>query len=156
MNNNNKKSEKNPIKIFSKASINASIKKKTNFNKNENGIISYDNNKNKKTHEIKLKEIELLEKELHNIESQNELILKNMNSLKDKQNNLLEKLNKINDSYEKENNELNELKETNKIKNKEYFQLLHLRIQQQISNSIDSNINIMNNIIINNANIIKN
>ena len=50
----------------------------------------------------------------------------------------MKKHEKIKNEANKEQKELNELKSFYEAKNREYLQLLHLRIQQQISNSLDS------------------
>lgn len=130
----NKKSNKNPTKIFLKSSL------KENQIKENQKEISLESKKNKEIHEKKLKEIQRLEKELNNIEKQNELTSKELYSLKIKYNNLTEKEEKINNEVENENRELEQLKEINITKNREYRHLLQLR-NRQINNNTSNNNN---------------
>ena len=125
----NKKSNKNPTKIFLKSSLKENQKE-----------VSLESKKNKEIHEKKLKEIQRLEKELNNIEKQNELTSKELYSLKIKYNNLTEKEEKINNEVENENRELEQLKEINITKNREYRHLLQLR-NRQINNNTSNNNN---------------
>lgn len=131
---NNKKSNKNPTKIFLKSSL------KENQIKENQKEVSLESKKNKEIHEKKLKEIQRLEKELNNIEKQNELTSKELYSLKIKYNNLTEKEEKINNEVENENRELEQLKEINITKNREYRHLLELR-NRQINNNTSNNNN---------------
>lgn len=132
MYNSGKKSNKKPVKIVL-SSTNKSYKD------NQKEVLStLDNNKNKLIHEKKLKEIELLERELNNIENQNNLLSNEINIIKDKQKTLSENFSKISTEVERHNNELIDLKKINLIKNKEYLLLLNFRIRQQIFNSLNS------------------
>ena len=138
-----KKESKTPVKLFLKTSNNKSKKKSNNNNNNNKNKISHlDNSKNRAIHEAKLKEMKLLEKELNDIENQNELLSKEKDTLKDKRKNISEKYNIINTEAEKEQKELSDLQKTNLIKNKVYLELLNLRIQQQVINSISSMLNL--------------
>ena len=141
----NKKSNKNPTKIFLKSSL------KENQIKENQKEISLESKKNKEIHEKKLKEIQRLEKELNNIEKQNELTSKELYSLKIKYNNLTEKEEKINNEVENENRELEQLKEINITKNREYRHLLELR-NRQINNNTSNNNNDTNQNITSNRN----
>ena len=119
-------------------------------NKKNKEISSIENNKYKIIHNNKLNEIDRLLKDLNYIETENNSLSLEIEKLKEKENSILEKFNRINNDYIKEKNELNEMKNINKIKNEAYIKLLHLRIQQQLSNSLnsllyqdnDSNINV--------------
>ena len=113
-------------------------KPKIIHNKKNNEISSIENNKYKIIHINKLKEIDSLLKQLEHIETENNSLSLEIIKLKDKQNDILVKYNKINDEYTKEKNELNELKNINKTENEKYLKLLHLRIQQQLTNSLNS------------------
>ena len=142
----NKKSNKNPTKIFLKSSL------KENQIKENQKEISLESKKNKEIHEKKLKEIQRLEKELNNIEKQNELTSKELYSLKIKYNNLTEKEEKINNEVETENRELEQLKEINITKNREYRHLLQLRNRQINNNTYNNNNNDTNQNITSNRN----
>ena len=99
------------------------------------------NNQNKIIHEKNIKEIELLEQKLNEIEKQNELILKEKNLLKNKQKYLEENYDIINKELQKENAELNELKEANKAKNREYIKLQDLKYRYMNNNHRNNNNN---------------
>ena len=107
-------------------------------NKKNKEISSIENNKYKIIHNNKLKEIDRLLKDLNYIETENNLLSLEIEKLKEKENSIQEKFNVINNDYIKEKNELNEMKNINKEKNEIYIKLLHLRIQQQLSNSLNS------------------
>ena len=129
-------------------------------NKKNKEISSIENNKYKIIHNNKLNEIDRLLKDLNYIETENNSLSLEIEKLKEKENSILEKFNRINNDYIKEKNELNEMKNINKIKNEAYIKLLHLRIQQQLSNSLnsllyqdnDSNINVSPDNLNNNIN----
>ena len=129
-------------------------------NKKNKEISSIENNKYKIIHNNKLNEIDRLLKDLNYIETKNNSLSLEIEKLKEKENSILEKFNRINNDYIKEKNELNEMKNINKIKNEAYIKLLHLRIQQQLSNSLnsllyqdnDSNINVSPDNLNNNIN----
>ena len=129
-------------------------------NKKNKEISSIENNKYKIIHNNKLNEIDRLLKDLNYIETENNSLSLEIEKLKEKENSILEKFNRINNDYIKEKNELNEMKNINKIKNETYIKLLHLRIQQQLSNSLnsllyqdnDSNINVSPDNLNNNIN----
>ena len=107
-------------------------------NKKNKEISSIENNKYKIIHNNKLNEIDRLLKDLNYIEAENNSLSLEIEKLKEKENSILENFNRINNDYVKEKNELNEMKNINKIKNETYIKLLHLRIQQQLSNSLNS------------------
>ena len=91
-------------------------------------------------HENNLKVIQILQKQLDDLESENNNILKEMNNLKETENALMEEYNKINENIEKEQETFENLKVLNDSKNKEYLHLLHLR-NQQSQNQENSSIN---------------
>ena len=138
---NNKVSPK-PIKIFlkssnSKNSINNPEEKTSN---NENMNSTSEISINQILHETKLKEIEILQKELEEIDIQNESIEQDIIIAKESQKNLQEKYLKLNEEYNKENLELNKLKEINITKSNEFQRLNQIR-QQQIDNTNNNNNN---------------
>ena len=142
----NKKTNKKPIKIIIKSSINSSQKlsniknEETQYKDNpiENSFSEI--NKNKISHENKLKQIELLEKELKDIEKENDLILKEMSIIKNINKKLVENYNKINNVLEKEKGDLDQIKEINSSKNREYLELSRLR-RENINNNSNNNEN---------------
>ena len=142
----NKKPNKKPIKIIIKSSINSSQKlsniknEETQYKDNpiENSFSEI--NKNKISHENKLKQIELLEKELKDIEKENDLILKEMSIIKNINKKLVENYNKINNELEKEKGDLDQIKEINSSKNREYLELSRLR-RENINNNSNNNEN---------------
>jgi len=143
MHESSKKVNEKPIKIFLKSTGHNSNEKSTAKKIEEKVIQSEDksiidtNNQDKKIHEEKFKEIEQLQKELYNMEKENELILKEISVLKVKNKELSEKEKKMNTEIEAEREELNDLKEINTEKNREYLHLSHLRLEQQ---RIDENL----------------
>ena len=102
-------------------------------------------NKDKIIHENNLRVIEMLQADLDITEKDNELLLKEMELLKEQKKELLEKYEKIRDDLENEKTELEQLKDINDEKNREYLQLMHLRHQNIMNNhnssSNDSNRN---------------
>ena len=109
---------------------------------NEPPELSDTQKKNKIIHENNLKVIQLLQKQLNDLETENNSILSEMNNLKEAENNLMEEYNKINEDIEKEQEKFENLKVINDSKNKEYLHLLHLKNQQtqnQENNSINTN-----------------
>ena len=140
-----------PIKILIKSSLNTS-KKITNIkeeetqykdNKFENSFS--ENIKNKMIHENKVKEIKLLQKELNDIENENDLLLKEMSIIKNIEKKLEENYNKINNELEQENDELGQLKQINSSKNREFLELSRLRRENMNNNNTDNNQNNNNN-----------
>jgi hypothetical protein len=97
-------------------------------------------NKDKIIHENNLRVIEMLQADLDITEKDNELLLKEMELLKEQKKELLEKYEKIRDDLENEKTELEQLKDINDEKNREYLQLMHLR-HQNIMNNHNSNSN---------------
>ena len=97
-------------------------------------------NKEKIIHENNLRVIEMLQADLDITEKDNELLLKEMELLKEQKKELLEKYEKIRDDLENEKTELEQLKDINDEKNREYLQLMHLR-HQNIMNNHNSNSN---------------
>ena len=132
-----------PIKIFLKPSNSKNNSEEKDIN-NENQISSSDININQMIHETKLKTIEILQKELEELEMQSESINDEILSSTEIQKNLQEKYLKLNEEYNKESQELNKLKEINISKNNEYQRILQIR-QQQINNNNQNNNNIINN-----------
>ena len=151
MHESNKKTSKKPIKILIKSSLNTSKKisnikeEETQYKDNllDNSFIEI--NKNKIIHENKLKEIEFLEKELNDIEKENDLILKKLSTIKNIKKNLEENYNKINNEIEKEKGELGQLKDINSSKNREYLELSRLRRESINNNNSNNSENIQNN-----------
>ncbi len=130
-----KKTNKKPVKLYLKTSKIipekiSSIKEEEKEYKNNQKENSFSNNNNKINHENNIKLIEDLNNELNDLEKQNDLILKEISSLKIQQNDFEEKYNEIKEEIETENEELNDLKETNITKNREYLELLRRRHQQ--------------------------
>ena len=82
----------------------------------------------------------MLQADLDITEKDNELLLKEMELLKEQKKELLEKYEKIRDDLENEKTELEQLKDINDEKNREYLQLMHLR-HQNIMNNHNSNSN---------------
>lgn len=147
-----------PVKLFLKtpattAKKKSKIKSIDKEKKPKEQTISPEININKhQDHENNLKEIELLKKELNDIVEQNESISNELITIKKKQNDINDEYKLVNENEMKENNELNELKELYEMKNREYLSLCHLRIRQQINNSIFSVINHGNSLSENNTN----
>ena len=146
----NKKTNKKPIKILIKSSLNASTKisnikeEETQYKDNQLENSFSDIDKNKKIHENKLKQIELLENELNDIEKENGLILKEKSILKNIKKKLEEDYNKIKIEIEEQNDELTQLKEINSIKNREYLELSRLRSENMDNYSNSSRTNSQN------------
>ena len=137
----NNKTSLKPIKIFLKSS---------NSNKIINNLEEKDKNKeslppsseiniNQIFHETKLREIEILQQELKELEIKNDSIEKQIISENDSNIKLQEKYNKLSDKCNKENQELIRLKEINVSKNFEYQRIN--RIRQHQLNSINENNN---------------
>ena len=99
-------------------------------NKDNNEILS--EIENKKIHESKLLKIQLLEKELKQIENQNENESNEMKVLISEQNKLSEKYNNIIKQIDFEKISLEKVKNINSLKNHEYLQ--KLRIKEEIDN----------------------
>jgi len=104
---------------------------------NEQNKQNKDNNEiseieNKKIHESKLLKIQLLEKELKQIENQNENESNEMKVLTSEQNKLSEKYNNIIKQIDFEKISLEKVKDINRLKNHEYLQ--KLRIKEEIDN----------------------
>ena len=85
-------------------------------------------------HAENLKQIEILIKELNNINNQNKLISKEINSLKIKQKNKVENYNKIINDINKQKLDLNKIKEIYNEKNREYIQLRNQHREMMIRN----------------------
>ena len=137
----NNKTSLKPIKIFLKSSnSNKIINNLEEKDKNkENPPPSSDININQILHETKLREIEILQQELKELEIKNDSIEKQIISENDSNIKLQEKYNKLNDKYNKENQELIRLKEINVSKNFEYQRIN--RIRQHQLNSINEHNN---------------
>ena len=136
----NNKSSSKPIKIFLKASnSNNIINNLEEKDKNKENPPSSNININQILHETKLREIEILQQELKELEIKNDSIEKQIISGIDSNIKLEEKCNKLNDKYNKENQELSRLKEINTSKNFEYQRIN--RIRQHQLNSINENNN---------------
>ena len=151
---NNDKTPAKPIKIFLKASnsknnIDNPEEKKTN---NENSPPSSNISINQILHQTKLKEIEILQQELKQLENQNDSIEEQILSEKESFSNLQEKYNKLNDEYNKETLQLNQLKQINVTKNLEYQQIYRIRQQQLNELNENNNNNESNNSNRNNEN----
>lgn len=80
-------------------------------------------NKKIKIHEDNLSKLVMLQKELDNLQKENELISKEINSFKKEEKIQLQNYNKIIKDINKENIECNKIKEINNKKNREYSQL---------------------------------
>ena len=87
-----------------------------------------------KTHDKNLKKIEILLKELDNIDNQNKLISKEIISLKKTQKSQIENYNKIINDINKEKLDLNKIKEIYNKKNREYIQLRNHHRELMIRN----------------------
>ena len=125
-----------PIKLYlNTAALSASkktlkINDQNNQNKDNNEILS--ENENKKIHESQLLKIQLLEKELKQIENKNELASNEMKLLKSEQNKLSDKYNNIIKQIDFEKINLEKIKDINRLKNHEYLQ--KLRIKEELDN----------------------
>ena len=141
-----KKENKKSIKILIKPSLKSSKKisnikeEETQYKYNQLENSFSENIKNKMIHENKLKEIELLKKELNDIEIENDLILKEMSIIKNKTKKLEENYNNIKNEVEQETDELGQLKEINSSKKREYLELSRLR-RENMNNNIEHNQN---------------
>ena len=80
-------------------------------------------NKKFKIHEDNLSKLEILQKDLDNLQKENEIISKEINSFKKEEKIQLQNYNKIIRDINKENIECNKIKEINNKKNREYSQL---------------------------------
>ena len=123
-----KKNQKSYENIFIKENNSFLDEKKiANNNKNNNIIRTtyspVNENKKIKIHEDNLSKLEKLQKELDNLEKENELISKEINSSKKEEKIQLQNYNKIIKDINKENIECNKIKEINNKKNREYSQL---------------------------------
>ena len=125
-----------PIKLYlNTAALSASkktlkINDQNNQNKDNNEILS--ENENKKIHESQLLKIQLLEKELNQIENKNELASNEMKLLTSEQNKLSDKYNNIIKQIDFEKINLEKIKDINRLKNHEYLQ--KLRIKEELDN----------------------
>ena len=146
----NKKTNKKPIKILIKSSLNPSksisnIKEEeTQYKDNQLENSFFDIEKNKMIHEKKLKQIEILENELNDIEKENNLILKEKSIIKNLKKKLEENYNQINNEIEEQNHELTYLKEINSNKNREYLELSRLRSENMNNYNNSSRTNSQN------------
>ena len=125
-----------PVKLYlNTAALSASkktlkINDQNNQNKDNNEILS--ENENKKIHESQLLKIQLLEKELKEIENKNELASNEMKLLTSEQNKLSDKYNNIIKQMDFEKINLEKIKDINRLKNHEYLQ--KLRIKEELDN----------------------
>ena len=125
-----------PVKLYlNTAALSASkktlkINDQNNQNKDNNEILS--ENENKKIHESQLLKIQLLEKELKQIENKNELASNEMKLLTSEQNKLSDKYNNIIKQMDFEKINLEKIKDINRLKNHEYLQ--KLRIKEELDN----------------------
>ena len=125
-----------PVKLYlNTAALSASkktlkINDQNNQNKDNNEILS--ENENKKIHESQLLKIQLLEKELKQIENKNELASNEMKLLTSEQNKLSDKYNNIIKQIDFEKINLEKIKDINRLKNHEYLQ--KLRIKEELDN----------------------
>ena len=125
-----------PVKLYlNTAALSASkktlkINDQNNQNKDNNEILS--ENENKKIHESQLLKIQLLEKELNQIENKNELASNEMKLLTSEQNKLSDKYNNIIKQMDFEKINLEKIKDINRLKNHEYLQ--KLRIKEELDN----------------------
>ena len=125
-----------PVKLYlNTAALSASkktlkINDQNNQNKDNNEILS--ENENKKIYESKLLKIQLLEKELKQIENKNELASNEMKLLTSEQNKLSDKYNNIIKQIDFEKINLEKIKDINRLKNHEYLQ--KLRIKEELDN----------------------
>ena len=125
-----------PVKLYlNTAALSASkktlkINDQNNQNKDNNEILS--ENENKKIHESQLLKIQLLEKELNQIENKNELASNEMKLLTSEQNKLSDKYNNIIKQIDFEKINLEKIKDINRLKNHEYLQ--KLRIKEELDN----------------------
>ena len=126
----------------------------TNYNYNENKMINNNNNNNipiRKvftntnsnveknrindiTHKENLKKIEMLKKQLNDIEKEKKFISKEINTLKNTERSQIRELNKINYDINKQQLELNKFKDINKTKNQKYIHLLNTHRQMLMDN----------------------
>ena len=103
-------------------------------------------NRDKIIHENNLRVIEMLQADLDKDQKESELLLREIESLKEQKKQLEETFEKIRDDIENEKTELEELRDINDSKNREYIQLMHLRHQNIMNNpNINSSGNNRNN-----------
>lgn len=129
-----KENEEEKLKI-DKSNIN-------NINNVSKNSLSYSTDKlfkNKKLHESNLKKIEELEKQLSELEIENNSLAKNIETLKDEENGLKGDLLEKDNEIEELNEELKNLKNINETKNREYLQLMNSRQQQEANRGIEFN-----------------
>ena len=125
-----------PVKLYLNTAALSTSKKtlkindQNNQNKDNNEILS--ENENKKIHESQLLKIQLLEKELKQIENKNELASNEMKLLTSEQNKLSDKYNNIIKQIDFEKINLEKIKDINRLKNHEYLQ--KLRIKEELDN----------------------
>lgn len=125
-----------PVKLYLNTAALSDSKKtlkindQNNQNKDNNEILS--ENENKKIHESQLLKIQLLEKELKQIENKNELASNEMKLLTSEQNKLSDKYNNIIKQIDFEKINLEKIKDINRLKNHEYLQ--KLRIKEELDN----------------------
>ena len=147
-----KKSSKKKVKLFLKPKDNPSAKISSNIleeteykekdknNQNDNLFLEKNiNNQNKILHEKNIKEIELLQQQLNELEKKNKLIEKEKIILKNKQKDLEENFDILNKELQKEKAELNELKEANQAKNREYIRLQDIKNRHMNNNNRNNN-----------------
>ena len=126
----------------------------TNYKHNKNRMINNNNNNNipirklftntnsnveknrinDNIHKDNLKMIEMLKKQLNDIEKEKRFISKEINILKNTERSQIRELNKINNDINKQQLELNKLKDIKKTKNEKYIQLLNTHRQMLIDN----------------------
>ena len=86
-------------------------------------------------HENNLSVIQILQKELDKLESENKLINEEVDNIKDEEKDLIEKFEQLKKDIEEETGKLEELKDINDDKNRQYLRILHLRHQQIMENA---------------------
>lgn len=104
---------------------------KNNNEKKELAISDQMINRDKVLHENNLKVIKELEKQLNELDKENNILIKDLNSLKNLEESEDDELNEVKEEIENEKRELENLKVENDTKNREYLHLLHLKHQQE-------------------------
>mgnify|MGYP002624656172 CR=1 FL=1 len=141
-------SKKKPTKIYLDSSKKVTTYKeeekkneeKNNINsisqtkKEEPPQLTEQEKKDKIIHENNLKVAEIIQNDIDKIEKENNLIIEEMNRLKEEEKDLLKRYEDLIGDIESERDELEEIKEINSRKNREFLSLSHHRLYQQNSN----------------------
>ena len=145
--NNEQKEEENKYKQKDNTFYNSAKHKINNLS---NDALKKNISKNKITHENNLKKIEEYEKQLKELEENNNLLSKDINELEKKEDNLKNQLKNREEEEKELNIELNNLKNINEEKRNEIINLMNSNHINNNNNGLNNNRQI-NNININNS-----